>query len=84
MNLDLLYQATDLTKDPKYTRIADRQAVKSMNTHVRPDGTTCHVVNMDQHTGEALELMTHQGKYPSVILSPFQKKSTSTNLEDAG
>lgn len=61
MNLDMLYVATDLTNDPKYARIATRQAEKSMDTHVRPDGTTYHVVNMDQNTGKALELMTHQG-----------------------
>lgn len=63
MNLDMLYLATDLTKDPKYARIATRQAERSMDTHVRPDGTTYHVVNMDQTTGKALEQMTHQGGY---------------------
>jgi len=62
MNLDMLYQATDLTGDPKYALVATRQAEKSMDTHVRPDGTTFHVVNMDQKTGKALEVMTHQGK----------------------
>lgn len=48
--------------DEKYAKIANRQAEKSMETHVRPNGTTYHVVNMDQKTGKPLELMTHQGK----------------------
>ena len=67
MNLDMLYLATDLTGDLRYARIATRQAEKSMHTHVRKDGTTYHVVNMDQNTGEALELMTHQGQLGGIM-----------------
>ena len=63
MNLDILYEATDLTDDPRYARVANRQAEKSMDTHVRPNGTTYHVVNMDQKTGKPMEFMTHQGEY---------------------
>ena len=62
MNLDILYLATELTGDLRYAHIATRHAESSMNTHVRKDGTTYHVVNMDQKTGEALEWMTHQGQ----------------------
>ena len=61
MNLDMLYEATQLTGDPKYAHAANLQAEKSMTTHVRSDGTTFHVVNMDQNTGKPLEFMTHQG-----------------------
>jgi len=73
MNLDLLYLATELTGDENYTRIANLQAEKSMKTHIRPDGTTFHVVNVDQTTGEVIERMTHQGEplvpraYPDVV-----------------
>lgn len=67
MNLDMLYQATEITGNPEYARIASAQAEKSMNTHVRPDGTTYHVVNMDQVTGEPLAMMTHQGEFPLQI-----------------
>jgi hypothetical protein len=62
MNLDLLYLATELTGNENYSRIANLQAEKSMKTHIRPDDTTFHVVNVDQKTGEVIERMTHQGK----------------------
>lgn len=62
MNLDMMYEATKLTGDQRYAKIANSQAEKSQNTHVRKDFTTYHVVNMDQKTGEGLEYMTHQGE----------------------
>jgi hypothetical protein len=62
MNLDLLYEATELTGNGKYARIATLQAEKSMSTHIRPDGTTFHVVNVNQQTGEVIDRITHQGK----------------------
>jgi hypothetical protein len=61
MNLDMMYEATNFTGDPNYANIANSQAEKSSNTHVRSDGTTFHVVNMDQKTGEGMEFMTAQG-----------------------
>jgi hypothetical protein len=69
MNLDMLYQATEITGNPEYARIASAHAEKSMSTHVRPDGTTYHVVNMDQVTGEPLAMMTHQGEF-SLQINP--------------
>ena len=68
MNLDMLYEATKLTGNPKYANVANHQAEKSMTSHVRPDGTTYHVVNFDQNTGKVLECMTAQGE--SLCLSP--------------
>jgi hypothetical protein len=61
MNLDMMYEATKYTGDPLYADIANSQAEKSSDTHVRPDGTTYHVVNMDQKTGKGFEFMTAQG-----------------------
>ena len=61
MNLDMLYEATLLTGNPRYAEIATKQAEKSAKTHVRPDYTTYHVVNMDQETGEGRDFMTAQG-----------------------
>ncbi|ORX34809.1 Six-hairpin glycosidase-like protein [Kockovaella imperatae] len=61
MNLDMLYEASKLTGDPKYANVATHQAEKSMTSHVRKDGTTYHVVNFDQKTGEPMEFMTAQG-----------------------
>lgn len=64
MNLDMLYEVTKLTGDKKYAEIANAQAEASSTTHVRPDWTTFHVINIDQRTrGAVLEKMTHQGAY---------------------
>ena len=65
MNLDMMYEVSRLTGDPKYANVATHQAEKSMTTHVRKDGTTYHVVNFDQKTGEAIEFMTAQGECAS-------------------
>jgi len=61
MNLDMLYEATNLSGNSRYADVATQQAQKSAKTHVRPDYTTFHVVNMDQETGEGLDYMTAQG-----------------------
>lgn len=61
MNLDMLYEATKLTGNARYAEIANSQAEKSATSHVRPDYTTYHVVNMDQKTGKPMECMTAQG-----------------------
>ncbi|WOO79141.1 Unsaturated glucuronyl hydrolase [Vanrija pseudolonga] len=60
MNLDLLYLASELTGDPHYATIATRQADKSLTAHIRPDGTTYHVVDFNQD-GTVKKSMTHQG-----------------------
>ncbi|AFR98229.2 glycosyl hydrolase family 88 [Cryptococcus neoformans C23] len=60
MNLDMLYEATELTGDPKYAQVATHQAEKSLNSHVRPDYTTYHVVDFNQD-GSVKKCMTHQG-----------------------
>ena len=61
MNLDMMYEATRLTSDNRYADAATVQAEKAMHTHIRPDGTTYHVVNVDQKTGKYLQRMTAQG-----------------------
>ncbi|WVQ93573.1 hypothetical protein IAU59_000648 [Kwoniella sp. CBS 9459] len=62
MNLDILYEATELTGDDRYAKAANDQAEKSLKSHVRPDFTTYHVVNFDQNNGgKVLECRTAQG-----------------------
>ncbi|WRT63807.1 uncharacterized protein IL334_000732 [Kwoniella shivajii] len=61
MNLDMLYEATKLTGDERYAKVATRQAEKSLISHVRKDYTTYHVANFDQKTGLPMELRTAQG-----------------------
>ncbi|WVQ83740.1 hypothetical protein IAT38_005884 [Cryptococcus sp. DSM 104549] len=60
MNLDMLYEATEITGDPKYAHVATQQAEKSLHSHVRPDFTTYHVVDFNQD-GTVKKCMTHQG-----------------------
>lgn len=62
MNLDMMYEVSDYTGNPRYAQIANSQAETSSDTHVRPDGTTFHVVNIDQKTGKGMEFMTAQGE----------------------
>lgn len=64
MNLDILYQATELTGDPQYANAANAQADVTERTFIRDDGTTYHVVDLSPHTGEVLSRFTHQGEYP--------------------
>ncbi|ORY31061.1 Six-hairpin glycosidase-like protein [Naematelia encephala] len=61
MNLDLLYQVSEMTFDAKYAAIATRQAEVCMKTHIRPDFTTYHVVDVNPTTGKVQRRFTHQG-----------------------
>lgn len=64
MNLDMLYEATKLTGNPRYEQIANAQAEASLHTHIRDDYSTYHVVNFDQkNPGQTLEKRTHQGVF---------------------
>lgn len=89
MNLDMMYEATNYTGNQQYATIANHQAEKSSDSHVRPDGTTFHVVNMDQKTGQPMEFMTAQGE-SNPLLPPFFRlplisqvtQTTRVGLED--
>jgi hypothetical protein len=61
MNLDMMYEATRLTGDEKYAKIADSQARISATTHIRPDGTTYHVIDFNPKTGKVQKSFTAQG-----------------------
>ena len=61
MNLDMMYEATRLTGDEKYAKIANSQADISATTHIRPDGTTYHVVDFNPNTGKVQKSFTAQG-----------------------
>lgn len=82
MNLDMMYEATNWTGNPKYAEVANSQAEKSSTSHVRPDYTTFHVVNMDQKTGKPIELMTAQGE--SVVRSSDPADSKDGRMTLAG
>lgn len=61
MNLPLLYWASDVTKDPRYRSIARRHADKTMQYHIREDGSAIHIVEFDPETGEFIRDSGGQG-----------------------
>lgn len=60
MNLELLFRATKLTGDERYRDVAIAHADTLMRTHVREDGSTCHLVIFGE-TGTPIARKTHQG-----------------------
>jgi unsaturated chondroitin disaccharide hydrolase len=61
MNLELLFEATVLTGDSSFHKIAVSHANTTMKNHFRPDYSSYHVVDYDPNTGAALKKQTHQG-----------------------
>jgi alpha-L-fucosidase len=61
MNLELLFEATRLTGDSSFYRIAVTHANTTMRNHYRPDYSSYHVVDYDTVTGQVRRKMTWQG-----------------------
>ena len=61
MNLELLFEATRLSGDSTYWKIAVSHADKTMENQYRPDGSCFHVVDYDPTTGAVLHRQTAQG-----------------------
>jgi hypothetical protein len=61
MNLELLFHAYDLGGDTNFYTYAYSHAEKTMINHVRPDGSTYHVVQYDGNTGAVLWRGTFAG-----------------------
>lgn len=61
MNLELLLWAARSGGDPKLKEIALAHADTSLANHLRPDGSSFHVVDYDAATGRVLRRITHQG-----------------------
>jgi hypothetical protein len=61
MNLELLFEATKLTGDSAFYRIAVTHANTTMENHYRPDYSSWHVVDYDTITGKVVKKETHQG-----------------------
>ncbi|MEG1586870.1 MAG: glycoside hydrolase family 88 protein [Bacteroidales bacterium] len=61
MNLELLTTASRLTGNKDYYRLATSHADKTRECHFRPDGSSFHLVNYDQKTGDVLNQQTVQG-----------------------
>lgn len=61
MNLELLFETTRISGDSTYYNIAVSHADKTLRNHFREDGSSYHVVDYNQETGEVLKRCTAQG-----------------------
>ncbi|MDR1005027.1 MAG: glycoside hydrolase family 88 protein [Prevotellaceae bacterium] len=61
MNLELLFEATRLSGDSTFYRIAVSHADRTLKEQFRPDGSCYHVVDYDPATGEVRSRQTAQG-----------------------
>jgi hypothetical protein len=61
MNLELLFEATKLTGDSSFYKIAVSHANTTMKNHYRGDYSSFHVVDYDTVTGKVVKKMTWQG-----------------------
>ena len=61
MNLELLFWASKNGGPAAYRDVATRHALATLANHVRPDGSTFHVVDYDTVTGDVVARQTAQG-----------------------
>jgi unsaturated chondroitin disaccharide hydrolase len=61
MNLEMLFEATRLSGDSTFYKVAVTHANTTMKNHFRADYSTWHVVNYDPETGHVVNKITNQG-----------------------
>lgn len=61
MNLELLFEATKISKDSSFYNIAVQHANTTLKNHFRDNGSSFHVVDYDTITGKVRDKFTHQG-----------------------
>ncbi len=61
MNLELLFEATKLTGDSSFYKIAVSHANTTLKNHFRADNSSYHVIDYDPQTGEVRKRNTAQG-----------------------
>lgn len=61
MNLELLFEATKLSGDSSFYRIAVTHADNTIKNHYRPDCSTWHVIDYSKSDGSVRHRNTHQG-----------------------
>ena len=61
MNIPLLYWASEVTQDPRFSLIAQAHADTCLQNHKRGDGSFYHILEYDIHTGECLGGVHGQG-----------------------
>ncbi|MEB0278096.1 MULTISPECIES: glycoside hydrolase family 88 protein [unclassified Mucilaginibacter] len=61
MNLELLFEATKLSGDSSFYKVAVIHANTTLKNHFRADNSSYHVINYDPATGQVLNKQTAQG-----------------------
>lgn len=61
MNLELLFEASKLTGDSSFYKIAVSHADQTLKNHFRPDYSSWHVLDYDTQTGKVTQKLTAQG-----------------------
>ena len=61
LNLELLFEASKITGDNTYYKIAVNHANTTLKNHFRPDNSVYHVIDYDSSTGEVRLKNTAQG-----------------------
>ena len=60
-NISLLYWASEESGDPRFRQIAMMHADTVQNNFIRPDGSSCHIVEFNPETGEMVRSFGGQG-----------------------
>lgn len=63
MNLPLLYWASEVLKDPRFTWFANKHADTVINNFMHPDGSVRHVVKFSAETGAVIDYPANHGGY---------------------
>ena len=61
MNLEMLFEATKISKDSSFHKIAVKHANTTLKNQFREDNSCFHVVDYNQETGTVRLKVTHQG-----------------------
>ncbi|MBJ7882984.1 glycoside hydrolase family 88 protein [Gelidibacter salicanalis] len=61
MNLEMLFELSELTGDDKYKKVAIAHANTTLKNHFREDNSSYHVVDYDPETGDVRSKQTAQG-----------------------
>lgn len=64
MNLPILFWGAQVGGRPEWEQIGRAVAATIRTQHLRPDGSTIHVIDFDPATGRVVGAMTHQGYAP--------------------
>jgi unsaturated chondroitin disaccharide hydrolase len=61
MNLELLFEATRISKDSSFHKIAVKHANTTLKNHFREDNSCFHVLDYNPENGAIIKKITHQG-----------------------